>query len=67
VLGTMYWLEIQVATELSERREPTVQKVGPEAYDDPLQLLPRGVDATVFYWAFLGGIGGIMYVVLYLL
>jgi len=67
VLGTMYWLEIQVATELSERREPTVEKVGPAAHEDPLQLLPRGVDATVFYWAYLGGIGVIMYVVLYLL
>jgi heme/copper-type cytochrome/quinol oxidase subunit 3 len=67
VLGTMVWLEIQVATELSERRDPTLERVGSAAYHDPLQLLPRGFDATVFYWAYLGGIGVIMYVVLYLL
>jgi len=68
VLGTMYWLETQVATELRARRHPQLREhTAPSGYEDPDQLLPRGLDAAVFYWAFLGGIGVITYVVLYLL
>jgi len=67
VLGTMYWLEIQVATELRERRKPTARPgEGVTEYEDPDKLLPRGMDAAVFYWAFLAGLGVIAYVVLYL-
>ena len=68
VLGTMYWLEIQVATELRERREPTARPgEGVITYEHPDRLLPRGLDAAVFYWGFLAGIGVVSYVILYLL
>ena len=68
VLGAMYWLETHVATELRERREPTGQPgEGVTTYEHPDRLLPRGFDAAVFYWGFLGAIGVLTYVVLYLL
>ena len=67
VLGTMYWLETQVATELRERSKPSARLgEGVTEYEDPDKLLPRGIDAVVFYWAFLAALGVIAYVVLYL-
>ncbi len=63
VLATMYWLETQVATELRARRSPAAQG----DIKDPDRLIAPGLDAAVFYWAFLAGIGVIMYVTLYLL
>ena len=64
VLFTMYWLETQVATELRARSAPA----GSEGdIKDPDRLIAPGLDAAVFYWAFLAGIGVITYVVLYLL
>lgn len=64
VLGTMYWLETDLATELRARREPA----GSEGdVQDPDRLIAPGVDAAVFYWSFLGAIGLLTYVVLYLL
>ncbi len=64
MLFTMYWLETQVATELRARREPA----GSEGdVKDPDRLIAPGVDAAVFYWAFLGAIGLLTWVVLYLL
>jgi heme/copper-type cytochrome/quinol oxidase subunit 3 len=64
VLCTMYWLETQVATELRARSEPA----GSEGdIKDPDRLIAPGLDAAVFYWSFLAGIGVITYVVLYLL
>ncbi len=64
VLGTMYWLETQVATELRARREPA-----PKDGDikNPDRLIAPGLDAAVFYWTFLAAIGVLSYVVLYLL
>jgi len=64
VLATMYWLETQVATELRARREPA-----PRDGDikNPDRLIAPGLDAAVFYWAFLAAIGVLSYVVLYLL
>jgi heme/copper-type cytochrome/quinol oxidase subunit 3 len=64
VLGAMYWLETQVATELRARREPA-----PADGDikDPDRLIAPGLDAAVFYWAFLAALGVIAYVTLYLL
>ncbi|HWX95578.1 MAG TPA: hypothetical protein VNZ01_01915 [Solirubrobacteraceae bacterium] len=64
VMGTMYWLETQVATELRARREPA-----PAAGDisEADRLIAPAMDATVFYWCFLAGVGVIMYVTLYLL
>jgi heme/copper-type cytochrome/quinol oxidase subunit 3 len=63
VLGTMYWLETQVATELRARRSPA----GQGDIKDPDLLIAPGLDAAVFYWTFLGAIGILTYVTLYLL
>jgi heme/copper-type cytochrome/quinol oxidase subunit 3 len=65
-LATMYWLETQVATELRARRSPAGSNVGGDI-EDPDRLIAPGLDATVFYWTFLGAIGVITYVTLYLL
>jgi heme/copper-type cytochrome/quinol oxidase subunit 3 len=64
VLGTMFWLETQVATELRARRAPA-----PAVADikDADRLIAPGMDAAVFYWAFLAVIGVVTYVTLYLL
>jgi heme/copper-type cytochrome/quinol oxidase subunit 3 len=69
VVGTMYWLEIHIATELRERRKPPARRPGEgeTEYEHPDQLLPRGKEAVVFYWSFLGGIGVLTWVVLYLI
>ena len=64
VLATMYWLETQVATEFRARRRPA----GADGdIKDPDLLIAPGLDAAVFYWTFLGAIGLLMYVTLYLL
>jgi heme/copper-type cytochrome/quinol oxidase subunit 3 len=65
VLFTMYWLETQVATELRARRSPAA--VGEGDIHEPDKLIAPGLDAAVFYWAFLAGIGVVTYVTLYLL
>jgi heme/copper-type cytochrome/quinol oxidase subunit 3 len=64
VIGTMYWLETQVATELRARREPAPTSGDIGRADE---LIAPALDATVFYWAFLAAIGVVTYVVLYLL
>jgi heme/copper-type cytochrome/quinol oxidase subunit 3 len=64
VLATMYWLETQVATELRARREPAPAEGDIKDAD---RLIAPAMDATVFYWCFLAGIGVITYVTLYLL
>lgn len=63
VLGTMYWLETQIATELRARRAPA----GHGDIRDPDRLIAPGLDACVFYWSYLAAIGAIAYVTLYLL
>jgi heme/copper-type cytochrome/quinol oxidase subunit 3 len=69
VIGTMYWLETQVATELRARRVPAHQLKEETGGDiaDADRLIAPGLDAAVFYWTFLGMIGIITYVTLYLL
>jgi heme/copper-type cytochrome/quinol oxidase subunit 3 len=64
VLAAIYWLETQAATELRARRKPA-----PVDGDirHPDRLIAPGLDAAVFYWAFLAAIGVVTYVVLYLL
>jgi len=64
VLATMYWLETNIASEFRARREPA-----PSEGDikNPDALIAPGLDAAVFYWSFLAGIGVLTYVVLYLL
>jgi heme/copper-type cytochrome/quinol oxidase subunit 3 len=64
VLGTMYWLETQVATELRARRAPAPTDADIKEAD---KLIAPAMDATVFYWVFLAAIGVVTYVVLYLL
>jgi heme/copper-type cytochrome/quinol oxidase subunit 3 len=64
VLGTMYWLETQVATEMRARRAPAASE-GDIAEAD--KLIAPGLDAAVFYWFFLAAIGVITWVTLYLL
>jgi len=63
-LCTMYWLETLVATELRARRSSASSQGGSE---DPDMLIARGLDAASFFWGFLGGIGVVTYVTLYLL
>ncbi|HEX3910778.1 MAG TPA: hypothetical protein VHW67_08765 [Solirubrobacteraceae bacterium] len=63
VLATMYWLETQVATELRARRRPAPQDGDIKGPD---RLIAPGLDAAVFFWGFLAGIGVLTYVVLYL-
>jgi heme/copper-type cytochrome/quinol oxidase subunit 3 len=70
VLGTVYWLETQVATELRARRRPASALAAGRGGGDIAEadlLIAPGFDAAVFYWAFLGAIGILTYVVLYLL
>jgi heme/copper-type cytochrome/quinol oxidase subunit 3 len=64
VLGTMYWLETQIATELRARRAPA-HAHGDIA--DPDRLIAPGLDACVFFWAYLAGLGVVAYVTLYIL
>jgi heme/copper-type cytochrome/quinol oxidase subunit 3 len=64
MLATMYWLETQVATEMRARREPAHSEGD---IKDPDELIAPALDAAVFYWGFLGGIGVVTYVTLYLL
>src|SRR3984885_2981970 len=64
VLFTMYWLETQVATEFRARRTPAATDGD---IQDPDLLIAPGLDAAVFYWSFLAGIGVVTYVTLYLL
>jgi heme/copper-type cytochrome/quinol oxidase subunit 3 len=64
VLGAMYWLETDLATELRARRQPAPRD-GDIAEAD--RLIAPGLAAGVFYWAFLAAIGVVTYVTLYLL
>jgi heme/copper-type cytochrome/quinol oxidase subunit 3 len=63
VLAALYWLETNIATELRARRRPAAH--GDIA--NPDRLIKPGVDAGVFYWSFLVGIGVLTYVILYLI
>jgi heme/copper-type cytochrome/quinol oxidase subunit 3 len=64
VLGAMYWLETHLATELRARREPAHPTAGD--IKEPDRLIAPGLDAATFFWAYLGGLGVVAYVVLYL-
>jgi len=65
VLGALYWLETQVATELRARRSPAARGVGD--ISNPDRLIAPGLDAAAFYWAYLAAVGAITYVLLYLI
>jgi hypothetical protein len=64
VLGTMYWLETQVATEARARRSPAGKEGDIREAD---RLIAPGLSAAAFFWAYLAAIGAIAYIVLYLL
>jgi len=64
VLGTMYWLETQVATELRAGHAPAGSQGD---IKEPDRLIAPSLDAAVFYWSYLAAIGVITYVVLYVL
>ncbi len=63
VLGALYWLETQIATELRARRSPA--RDDGDIHDPDRQISPD-IAAAAFYWAYLAAIGAITYVVLYL-
>lgn len=65
VLTTMYWLETQVATELRARRTPAAAHHGDIADAD--LLIAPSLDAAVFFWSYLAGIGVVTWICLYLL
>jgi heme/copper-type cytochrome/quinol oxidase subunit 3 len=68
VIFTMYWLETNVASALRARARIGRGEPPPTGdIEDPARQIAPGMDAAVFYWCFLVGIGVIMYVVLYLL
>jgi heme/copper-type cytochrome/quinol oxidase subunit 3 len=64
VFGTLYWLETHVATELRARRRPASAGGGDIA--EPDRLIKPGLDAAVFFWCYLVGLGVLTYIVLYL-
>jgi heme/copper-type cytochrome/quinol oxidase subunit 3 len=64
VLGSMYWLETHVATELRARRVPAPREGEIREAD---VLIAPGLDAAVFYWVFVAAVGVLTYVVLYAL
>ena len=64
----MYWLETQVATEVVERRRDGTHHIDRRRISrTPTSCSPRGLDAAVFYWGYLAGLGVLTYVILYLL
>src|SRR5207237_9547615 len=68
VLFTMYWLETKVASALRARSRIGRGEPPPSGdIEDPARQISPAFDAAVFYWSFLGGVGVLMYVVLYLL
>jgi heme/copper-type cytochrome/quinol oxidase subunit 3 len=64
VITTMYWIETQVATELRARREPASAHHGDFAEAD--RLIAPSLDAAVFFWSYLAGIGVVTWICLYL-
>ena len=63
VIGTLYWLETHVATELRARRRPAA--AGGDIFE-PDRLIKPGLDAAVFYWCYLVALGVLTYIVLYI-
>ncbi len=76
VIGTLVWLENLLATALRYRRQPSGMPAPGEASGDPgrpghdiadpLSLVRPGLEALSFYWAFLAGLGVVLWVILYL-
>lgn len=64
VIGTLYWLETQIASELRARRSAAHTDGD---ISNPDLLIAPGLDAAAFYWAFLAGVGAVTFILLYLL
>jgi len=67
VLGAMFWLETHVAS--ARRARARIGRGEPPPTGDikePARTISPGMDAAIFYWTFLAGIGVITYVTLYL-
>jgi hypothetical protein len=77
VAGTMYWLEVLVATSFRYRDQGASGHQPGEASGDadrlgddiarPISLESPGADAFAFTWGVLAGIGVLTWIVLYLL
>jgi heme/copper-type cytochrome/quinol oxidase subunit 3 len=78
VLGTMFWLEMTLATSLRYAKLPVPSTPAPgEASGDPyrtapdisnpLSLVRAELAALSFYWSFLAGIAIVTWIVLYIL
>jgi heme/copper-type cytochrome/quinol oxidase subunit 3 len=67
VMG-VYWLETIVATELRARRAPAAPHGDAAAGQvrEADRLIAPGIGAAAFFWTYLGALGVIMYVVLYI-
>ena len=73
VLIAMYWLEVQVATLARAPRGTRVEaELTAGGHEPPrgaaanADLTTAGYEAASFYWAFLAGVGVLLWVVLYL-
>jgi heme/copper-type cytochrome/quinol oxidase subunit 3 len=76
VVGALFWLESLVATAIRYRGVPQGAPAPGEASGDshrlghdvadPLSLVRPGLESLSFYWAFLAGLGVVMWIVLYL-
>ena len=78
VVGTMYWLEVLLATSFRYRGHGAAARPAPgEASGDvhrmgddiasPISLQSPGADAFAFTWGVLAGIGVITWIILYLI
>jgi heme/copper-type cytochrome/quinol oxidase subunit 3 len=75
VAGTMYWLEVLLATSFRYRSqvasEPGEASGDPDRMGDdiarPLSLQSPGADAFAFTWGVLAGIGVLTWIILYLI
>jgi heme/copper-type cytochrome/quinol oxidase subunit 3 len=65
MLMGLYWLETNVATEFRARGEPAPAQPGGEIKDPDLLIAPA-IGAAAFFWTYLGALGVIAYIVLYI-
>jgi hypothetical protein len=76
VLLTLFWLENLLATSFRYRDQPSGSPAPGEASGDPgrpghdiadpLSLVRAGLEGLSFYFAFLAGVGVLMWILLYL-
>jgi heme/copper-type cytochrome/quinol oxidase subunit 4 len=65
-LGSIYWMETQVASFWRAKREGGIDRQVAEGVPaDDVQLLRAGIEACSFFWAFYVAIGVAAFIVLY--